>query len=73
MKKCRKCGKIEWGYGSLLNKENLCWKCASEQLKENYKNYLNRITDNEIRINMLTHRINELEKISGYRIKRSKR
>ena len=63
MRKCKSCGKTEWGYASLLNNEGLCWKCASEQLKLNYENYLDRITENEIKINILTHRLNELEKI----------
>ena len=60
MRKCKSCGKTEWGYATLLNNEGLCWKCASEQLKTNYKQYLDRIIDNEIKINILK---NDIENI----------
>lgn len=34
MNKCKECGKEEWGYGSLLNNDGLCFNCSAKHINE---------------------------------------
>lgn len=34
MNKCKRCGKPEWGYASLLNREGLCYDCVQKDIVE---------------------------------------
>lgn len=34
MNKCKECGKEEWGYGSLLNNDGLCFNCSIKHINE---------------------------------------